>query len=120
MGEAIFFIFLGMIVGVIVLCYLLEQGVRRMKAQFDDELIDGALRAYKEYMIKLRVEKVKDIFYCYNVENDEFVCQGKDFQEIKLAFEQRFPGYGSHIRYEDAHHFPETKLKTVKDVTTKE
>ena len=120
MGEAIFFIFLGMIVGVIILCYLLEQGVRSMKDKFEDELIDGALKAYKEYMIKLRVEKVKDIFYCYNVENDVFVCQGKNLQEIRVAFEQRFPGYGSHIRYEDAHYFPETKLKTAKNDTTKE
>ena len=114
MGEIIFFMFIGMLIGVIVLCWMLEQGVRKMKEQND--IVDQALEMYKQYIIKLKVEKVNDIFYLYNLENDEFVCQGADYAEVKKNFELRYPDHGSYIRHQDAHHFPEAVKEQMKKI----
>jgi NDP-sugar pyrophosphorylase family protein len=43
-------------------------------------------------MIILRAEQVGDGFYIYNQVTNEFVCQGKNIDEIVKAFNERFPG----------------------------
>lgn len=43
-------------------------------------------------MFILRVETVGDGFYIYNQITNEFVCQGKNKEEILQAFNKRFPG----------------------------
>lgn len=116
MGEIIFFMFIGMLIGVIVLCWMLEQGVRKM--QQEDEFVDKALKIWKENMIPLSVEKVKDRFYAYNDETGEFVCQGADFNELQDNFKLRFPDYGSYIKEKYLKYFPE-EVKKAKELQKK-
>ena len=121
MGEIIFFIFLGMAIGVIVLTWLLEQGVRQMQERTSDELVDRALEAYKEYTIPLNCEKEGDIYYCYNDRDQTFACQGRTIEEITENFKLRFPDYGSYITRKCAEkYFPEMLKKQAKtNVRTK-
>jgi len=109
MGESLFFMFLGAVIAVIYLNYMLSKGLKEM--QEEDEFVDKALEIWKQHMIPLSVEKVKDRFYAYNDETGEFVCQGADFNELQDNFKLRFPDYGSYIKEKYLKYFPEEVKK---------
>ena len=72
--EVILFIFIGMFLGVVVLSWLLNQSIKNMQDNLEkDEVVDRALKIWKDHMIPLEIEKVKDRFYAYNDETGEFV-----------------------------------------------
>ena len=116
MGESLFFMFLGAVIGVIYLNYVLSKGLKEM--QEEDQFVDKALKIWKEHMIPLSVEKVKDRFYAYNDETGEFVCQGADFDELQDNFKLRFPDYGSYIKEKYLKYFPE-EVKKAKELQKK-
>jgi len=112
MGEFIFFMFIGMFIGVVVLSFLINTSLRNVQKQMSqDEIVDKALKVWKETMIPLSIEKVKDRFYAYNDETGEFVCQGGDFDELQDNFKLRFPDYGSYIKEKYLKYFPEEVKK---------
>ena len=43
-------------------------------------------------LIALTIEVDQDTYFCYNSITKEFVCQGRDIQEIVKNFVQRYPG----------------------------
>ena len=59
------------------------------KIQRAVEKISNEIESQKQ--ILLRVELDQDQFLCYNVETDQFVCQGSNVKEIFDRFKQRFP-----------------------------
>lgn len=109
MGESLFFMFLGAVIAVIYLNYMLSKGLKEM--QEEDEFVDKALKIWKDTMIPLSIEKVKDRFYAYNDETGEFVCQGADFNELQDNFTLRFPNNGSYIKEKYLKYFPEEVKK---------
>ena len=119
MGEFIFFMFIGMFIGVVVLSFLINTSLRNVQKQMSqDEIVDKALKVWKETMIPLSIEKVKDRFYAYNDETGEFVCQGGDFDELQDNFKLRFPDYGSYIKEKYLKYFPE-EVKKAKELQKK-
>jgi len=115
MGEFIFFMFIGMFIGVVVLSFLINTSLRNVQKQMSqDEIVDKALKVWKETMIPLSIEKVKDRFYAYNDETGEFVCQGGDFDELQDNFKLRFPDYGSYIKEKYLKYFPKEVKKAKK------
>jgi len=112
MGEVIFFMFIGMVIGVVVLSFLLNNAIQTMSQKMqEDELVDKALQVWKDTMIPLSIEKVKDRFYAYNDETGEYVCQGADYQELNKNFSLRFPNNGSYIKEKYIKYFPEEVKK---------
>ena len=112
MAEVIFFMFIGMFLGVVILSYLLNASLKNMQKQMsEDELVDKALKVWKETMIPLSIEKVNDLFYAYNDETGEFVCQGADYKELNKNFSLRFPNNGSYIKEKYLKYFPEEVKK---------
>ena len=109
MGESLFFMFLGAVIAVIYLNWLLSQGLKKMQEQ--DDFVDKALTIWKEHMIPLSIEKVKDRFYAYNDETGEYVCQGANYQELNKNFSLRFPNNGSYIKEKYIKYFPEEVKK---------
>lgn len=112
MAEFIFFMFIGMFIGVVVLSWLINASLKNMQQQMkEDEFVDKALKIWKDHMIPLNIEKVKDRFYAYNDETGEFVCQGGDFNELQSNFSLRFPNNGSYIKEKYLKYFPEEVKK---------
>jgi hypothetical protein len=62
--------------------------------QMRKEISENIQHAYEmmKHMTFLRAEQVGDDFYVYNQVTNEFVCQGKNIDEIATAFNNRFPG----------------------------
>ena len=50
-----------------------------------DQVIEGKI-------IPLTIEVQNDLYYCYNSNTNQFVCQGSDVEEIIQCFNKRFPG----------------------------
>jgi hypothetical protein len=71
--------------------------VRRIEAQIAEELGEIAQELEDEKLIALTVEVDGDQFLCYNAQTMTFVCQGRDLEEIRERFRQRYPSKSAAI-----------------------
>ena len=83
---------------------------RKKQEQQLDQYVDKALELYKKMIIMLRVDLVDEMYYCYNNETGDFVCQGKNIKEITESFKERYPNHGSYILNKYLHLFPGEKV----------
>ena len=85
-----------------------------------DQYVDKALELYKKLIIMLRVELKDEMYYCYNNETGDYVCQGKSIEEITEAFKERYPNHGRYIFNKYLPLFPgeQTKADMVDDFST--
>jgi hypothetical protein len=78
----------GMAASMLILRWTINRAIDRMLerlAQEDEEDTAGAEK------MELRVEFDRDIYFCYNITDGAFVCQGKNLAEIQSNFRSRFP-----------------------------
>jgi hypothetical protein len=59
--------------------------------EISPEVQDILSRVTNETLIILEVEPINDQFLCYNYFTKEFVCTGRNIEEIRDQFEQRYP-----------------------------
>jgi hypothetical protein len=71
--------------------------VRRIEARLTEELGEIAQDLEAEKLIALTVEVDGDQFLCYNAQTMTFVCQGRDLEEIRERFRQRYPSKSAAI-----------------------
>jgi hypothetical protein len=74
-----------------------------------EELTDIAQELEEEKLIALTVEVDGDQFLCYNAQTMAFVCQGRDLEEIRKRFRERYPRKNAAIYDGD-----ESAVKTLK------
>jgi 3'-phosphoadenosine 5'-phosphosulfate sulfotransferase len=55
------------------------------------ELQEAIQDLEQERLIALTIEVDQDVYFCYNSITKEFVCQGRDIQEIVKNFALRYP-----------------------------
>ena len=82
---------------------------RRIEARLTEELGNIAQELEEEKLIALTVEVDGDQFLCYNAQTMSFVCQGRDLEEIRERFRQRYPSKSAAIYNGD-----ESAVKTLK------
>jgi len=70
---------------------------RRIEARLTEELGNIAQELEEEKLIALTVEVDGDQFLCYNAQTMTFVCQGRDLEEIRERFRQRYPSKSAAI-----------------------
>jgi hypothetical protein len=70
---------------------------RRIEARIVEELGEIAQDLEAEKLIALTVEVDGDQFLCYNAQTMTFVCQGRDLEEIRERFQQRYPSKSAAI-----------------------
>ena len=70
---------------------------RRIEARLTEELGNIAQELEEEKLIALTVEVDGDQFLCYNAQTMTFVCQGRDLEEIRERFQQRYPSKSAAI-----------------------
>ena len=71
----------------------LFQAVQAVKqaAEISPEAQDTLVKLVNETLVILEVEPVNDQFLCYNYFTKEFVCTGRNIEEIRDRFKQRYP-----------------------------
>lgn len=56
-----------------------------------DQMIAEVIAEHEANMVGLDIEIDNGIYFAYNSEDKQFVCQGRTVGEIALAFRSRFP-----------------------------
>jgi len=92
-GQALMWISLA----VIAFNLLVLWWVRRIEAQIAEDEGEIAQDLETEKLIALTVEVDGDQFLCYNAQSMVFVCQGRDLEEIRERFRQRYPSKSAAI-----------------------
>lgn len=86
--------FSGFVVGVAVL-WLVQLSIaaifRRQISKEIDQLEALIQEKNQSRYVYARVEKVDDYFYIYDNNNDEFLVQGRSFDEMDKLLRQRWP-----------------------------
>lgn len=87
MGIGIGFAMLGLYI------WVLYQRIRGRV----DEMINQIINEAEANLVGLDIEVDKGVYFCYNSEDKQFVCQGTTVSEIRQAFQDRFPGKTAYL-----------------------
>jgi hypothetical protein len=63
---------------------------QRIRGQVD-HMVNQIIQQAEADLIGLNIELDKNTYFCYNSEDQQFVCQGTTVSEIRQAFRSRFP-----------------------------
>jgi hypothetical protein len=103
MDLSLFFIGFA-VAGMIFITYNFYRAWREFRSTADelskeiDEFVD---KLDKQQLIILEVESVMGQFMCYNTLTKEFVCMGRNMDEVQERFRQRYPHKEAAIVKED-------------------
>jgi hypothetical protein len=107
-----FLVFLaGMAASVLILRWAVNRAIDRIldrMAQEEDEEVPDAAN------MELKVEFDRNIYFCYNITDGAFVCQGKNLAEIQSNFRSRFPSVNAVIVNGDADSVKQLKTEMSK------
>ena len=96
------------IVGIYV--WILYQRIKRHVDQLINEVIEEA----EANLVGLDIELDNGVYFCYNNEDKQFVCQGSTVAEIRQAFQARFPGKTAYLAGGDPRVVAELKTELLK------
>ena len=88
----------GFIVAIVFVNWAMNQMAHRIRQSIrqalNEETDELSIRdqVIQGKIIPLTIEVQNDLYYCYNSNTNQFVCQGADVEEIIQCFNKRFPG----------------------------
>jgi hypothetical protein len=96
-----FTFFTGFAFGVGLVGFYVYRRVQSLIEQFLDiaKEIEDDLEDEK---VKLSIERENSVFYCYNMADGTFICQGTNLADIMKTFTEKFPNKKPHISGGDA------------------
>ena len=56
-----------------------------------DEMVNQIINDAEANLVGLDIEVDNGVYFCYNNEDKQFICQGTTVTEIRTAFQSRFP-----------------------------
>lgn len=62
-----------------------------------DEMIQEVIEQHEATLVGLDIELDNNIYFAYNTEDKQFVCQGASVIEVAKAFRDRFPGKTAYL-----------------------
>ena len=87
---------LGMIAAGLILKLVIRRAIDRALDRMAQEDQESPVTKDVANM-ELRVEFDRNIYFCYNVTDGAFVCQGSNLSEIQSNFRSRFPSVNAVI-----------------------
>ena len=82
-----------------------------------DRMIQEVLEEAEANLIGLDIEVDKGVYFCYNSEDKQFICQGATVEEIREGFRQRFPGKTAYLAGGDPEVVSQLKTELLKLAT---
>ena len=104
MGIGIGFIMLGLYIWILY---------QRIRGRVDD-MVREVIKEAEADLVGLDIEVDNGVYFCYNNEDKQFVCQGTTVAEIKQAFRSRFPGKTAYLAGGDPRVIAEFKTELLK------
>lgn len=96
------------IVGIYI--WYLYQKIKSRIDRMIAEVVDEAAAN----LVGLDIEVDNGVYFCYNNEDKQFICQGKTVAEIRQAFQERFPGKTAYLAGGDPEVVAELKTELLK------
>ena len=97
MGEVLMVTALVIVAFNLLVIWIARRIDAGIEARMVEELGEIAQELEEEKLIALTVEVDGDQFLCYNAQTMTFVCQGRDLEEIRKRFRERFPSKSAAI-----------------------
>jgi hypothetical protein len=92
MSDYLIFGGISLLVALAALVALLVKWIRDKRLQqANNDLEITIMRLINEQLIMLEVEVADDMYLCYNHFTSDFVCQGRNIEEIIQRFHSRYP-----------------------------
>jgi hypothetical protein len=104
MGIGIGFIMLGLYIWILF---------QRIRGRVDD-MVREVIKEAEADLVGLDIEVDNGVYFCYNNEDKQFVCQGTTVAEIRQAFRSRFPGKTAYLAGGDPRVIAEFKTELLK------
>ena len=113
-GAIILSILVGMgLAGLLI--YLYIRGlVHEVMAELDAHIERAA-----STLMPVTVERENGVLFCYSKEDNQFICQGANLEEIRAAFKARFPDRTAYLDGGDPELVEELRAELRKDVHVK-
>jgi hypothetical protein len=89
-------IIMGIGIGFGMMCLYVWVLYQRIKNRID-LMIQEVVDEVAETLVGLNIELDKGVYFCYNSEDKQFVCQGTTAADIRQAFQDRFPGKTAYL-----------------------
>ena len=67
---------------------------RHRAKQYENELSENLSKLEEHYVktqVNLKLDKIQDVVYVYNLNDGVFICQGKTKDEIRELFRKKYP-----------------------------
>jgi hypothetical protein len=82
---------IGIFIGWVMMCLVQAAQAVNQALAISPDAQDTLVKLTNETLVILEVEPVNDQFLCYNYFTKEFVCTGRNMEEIRDRFRQRYP-----------------------------
>ena len=86
---------------------------RRLKVRID-RMINEIIKEAEANLVGLDIEVDNGVYFCYNNEDKQFVCQGTTVAEIRRAFSDRYPGKTAYLAAGDPRVVEEFRTELLK------
>ena len=87
---------MGLGIGFIALTVYMWILYQRIKSRVD-RMIEEIISEAEENLVGLDIEVDNGVYFCYNNEDKQFVCQGTTVAELRQAFQARYPGKTAYL-----------------------
>jgi len=91
---------LGFVFGIVVFLLAARAWINATIKQFLD-IMEAAAEKTESAVVPLKVELENDQYLCYDCNSKEFVCQGRNVDEIIDRFKQRYPDANAFLKEGD-------------------
>ena len=103
----------GIGVGVVMLGIYIWFLYHKLKNRID-QMINEVIKEAEAELVGLDIEVDKGVYFCYNSEDKQFICQGNTVAELREGFRLRFPGKTAYLAGGDPRVVEELKTELLK------
>ena len=111
--DMVIILLVGIGIGFGMLCLYIWVLYQRIRGRVD-EMVNQIINEAEANLVGLDIEVDNGVYFCYNNEDKQFVCQGATVAEIRTAFQSRFPGKTAYLAGGDPRVVAEFKTELLK------
>ena len=111
--DIVVIVLVGISIGVGMLGLYIWVLYQRIKSRVD-QMVDRIINEAEADLVGLDIEVDNGVYFCYNNEDKQFICQGTTVAEIRTAFQARFPDKTAYLAGGDPRVVAELKTELLK------
>lgn len=86
MNDIILGVVIGFVLSIVLVYFYIRSLIKKVLAELDTQIEKA-----KDTFMPITVERVNGQIFCYSEEDNTFLCQGNNLEEIRELIKSRFP-----------------------------